>query len=208
MDSNSVENMLVIVLCAALILAAIIDFWKRKVPNWLTFPLILSGWTLGLLGGPGGFPQVSWELLWASVVLTFAGLGLLLPVYAIGGMGEGDVKMQMGFGAWLGALYGMQDGFWILLAGFCVGVVAGGVIAIGQMLWRADLKQNLANFYSILSDLKTAGSFEEVNKRAAERKPHLQLLPYGVPLCIGFVFILSFRQEALETMQRFIGTGA
>src|SRR6266496_3627256 len=41
--------------------AAIIDWWKFKVPNKLTFPLILSGWLLGLannLGleaGDGGF---------------------------------------------------------------------------------------------------------------------------------------------------------
>ena len=35
--------------CAAMIVAAVIDGWKLKVPNWLTFPLILSGWGLGLL---------------------------------------------------------------------------------------------------------------------------------------------------------------
>ncbi len=208
MDSISVENVLVIVLCAALVVAAAIDFWKLKVPNWLTFPLILSGWGLGLLGGPQAFPELSWQLLGASVALTFVGCALLLPLYMIGGMGAGDVKMQMGFGAWLGALFGWRDGFWILLCGFCVGAVVGGVIAVGQMLWRGELKQNLANAYSILSDLKTSASVHEVAERAAERKPHLQLLPYGVPLCIGFVFILGFRQEVLETVQRFIGVGA
>ena len=35
--------------CAAMIVAAVIDGWKLKVPNWLTFPLVLSGWLLGLL---------------------------------------------------------------------------------------------------------------------------------------------------------------
>ena len=34
---------------AAMIVAAVIDGWKLKVPNWLTFPLVLSGWALGLL---------------------------------------------------------------------------------------------------------------------------------------------------------------
>ena len=36
-------------ICVAMIVAAIIDGWKLKVPNWLTFPIILSGWTLGIL---------------------------------------------------------------------------------------------------------------------------------------------------------------
>ena len=39
--------------CAAMIVAAVIDGWKLKVPNWLTFPLILSGWLLGLLHNRG-----------------------------------------------------------------------------------------------------------------------------------------------------------
>jgi prepilin peptidase CpaA len=208
MNSTSVENMLVIILCAALVLAAVIDFWKLKVPNWLTFSLILTGWGLALLGGPEEFPLLSFGRFGASVTLTLVGFGLLLPVYMIGGMGAGDVKMQMGFGAWVGALYGLQEGFWILLAGFCLGAVVGGVIALGQMLWRGRLQQNWLNLNSILSDLRTAGSVHEVAERAAQRKPHLQLLPYGVPLCIGFVFILTFRQEVLDTIQRFVGTGA
>ena len=44
------ENWPVLVVCAGMIAAAIIDWWKFKgVPNNLTFPLILSGWLLGLL---------------------------------------------------------------------------------------------------------------------------------------------------------------
>ena len=40
-------------ICAAMIVAAVIDGWKLKVPNWLTFPLILSGWGLGALHNCG-----------------------------------------------------------------------------------------------------------------------------------------------------------
>src|SRR5437764_1000376 len=31
-----------------MVLAAVIDGWAFKVPNWLTLPLVLSGWFLGL----------------------------------------------------------------------------------------------------------------------------------------------------------------
>ena len=36
-------------ICAAMMASAVIDWWKFKVPNWLTFPIILSGWVVGLL---------------------------------------------------------------------------------------------------------------------------------------------------------------
>ena len=91
----------VLVISFGMILAAVIDGWKFKVPNWLTLSLVLSGWLLGLLhdcgvavdAGSGGFGS--------SLIGTAVGFFLLFPVLSIGGMGQGDVKMQMGFGAWL-----------------------------------------------------------------------------------------------------------
>ena len=35
------------VICAGMLAAAVIDWWKFKVPNKLTFPLIISGWAPG-----------------------------------------------------------------------------------------------------------------------------------------------------------------
>src|SRR5262245_23837225 len=94
-------------LCAAMIVAAVIDGWKLKVPNWLTFPLILSGWGLGLLNNFDLLRDAGFEGgVGAALLGTLLGFLLLFPVYAIGGMGAGDVKMQMGFGAWVGAFYG------------------------------------------------------------------------------------------------------
>src|SRR4051794_40790631 len=43
----------VVLLCLGMILAAVIDGWMFKVPNWLTLPLILSGWGIGLLHNLG-----------------------------------------------------------------------------------------------------------------------------------------------------------
>src|SRR5271169_5352689 len=99
------------VICVGMIAAAVIDWWKFKVPNKLTFPLILSGWLLGLLnnfdlvtnGGVGGIGD--------ALLGTLVAMALLLPIYSIGGMGAGDVKMTMGFGSWIGAFYGAA-GLW------------------------------------------------------------------------------------------------
>src|SRR5262245_28846157 len=89
-------------ICVAMIAAAIIDGWKLKVPNWLTFPLILSGWALGAFHSFGWLDGTGEGGFGASLAGTFLGFILLYPIHAIGGMGAGDVKMQMGFGAWVG----------------------------------------------------------------------------------------------------------
>src|SRR5215813_3103624 len=102
------ENWPVVVVCIGMLAAAIIDWWKFKVPNKLTFPLIISGWILGLANncgleaGEGG--------IGSALFGTALGFALLIPVYAIGGMGAGDVKMTMGFGSWIGAFYGVSTG--------------------------------------------------------------------------------------------------
>src|SRR5205085_4997935 len=119
----------------AMCLAAFIDGWKLKVPNWLTFPLVFSGWLYGLtldlgLNGPG---QGS---IGAALAGTALGFALLFPVYAIGGMGAGDVKMQMGFGSWVGATFGLWPGLVTIFWAFCLAVLIGGVLALAMMLVR------------------------------------------------------------------------
>ena len=102
MDAAHIERMLaenwhVWLVTVTLIVAAVIDGLKLKVPNWITFPMILSGWVYSTVA-------FGWEGLAASLLGTAVGLGLLLPAYAIGGMGAGDVKLLAGVGAWMGAI--------------------------------------------------------------------------------------------------------
>jgi prepilin peptidase CpaA len=180
--------------CAAMIVAAVIDGWKLKVPNWLTFPLVLSGWTLGLLHNFGVLEGTGNGGIGASLAGSALGFVLLFPVYAIGGMGAGDVKMQMGFGAWIGAFYGFggyggsPGALTIVWWAFALAVLIGGVLAVIMIMVRGQYRRNLLNTKSILGDL--AGGVGNAAGKAAERKPRMHLLPYGIPLCLGFVSYL------------------
>ena len=184
-------------ICVAMIVAAAIDGWKLKVPNWLTFPLILSGWLLGVLHNFQALPESTGVGgIGAALAGTFLGMALLYPVYLIGGMGAGDVKMQMGFGSWIGAFYGLaasetQPGaLSIIFWAFSIAVIVGGVIAAGMILVRGQYRRNLENTRAILGDLVSAKGVGDVADKAKERKPRMHLLPYGIPLCIGFVAYL------------------
>src|SRR5580698_3758715 len=95
-QESIVENWNVWLVTVTLIVAAVIDGLKLKVPNWITFPMILSGWVYSTAA-------FGWNGLADSLLGTVVGLGLLLPAYAIGGMGAGDVKLLAGVGAWVWA---------------------------------------------------------------------------------------------------------
>jgi len=106
-------------------------------------------------------------------------------------MGAGDVKMQMGFGSWVGAYYSFGQAQWIVLIAFCWGAIIGGIIAFFMILFRKQFATNLLNTREILSDLTTK-SVDEADQKAAARKPRMHLLPYGIPLCLGFLGYLAY----------------
>ncbi len=155
-----------------LVIAAVIDGWKLKVPNWVTFPMILSGWVYSL-----GFH--GWEGLGWSMVGTLVGLGLLLPAYAIGGMGAGDVKLLAGVGAWV---WGTTTFY-----AFCVSAIVGGVIALGMVLYRNRWRHHQGQFLGILTEILVIRDPNQLSAIAAQRKSSMMLLPYGIPIAIGTI---------------------
>ena len=188
----SLGNWPLLFISLAMIVAAVIDGWKLKVPNWLTFPLIVSGWALGLLHNLGLLLGAGEGGLGAALAGTAMGFALLLPIYAIGGMGAGDVKMQMGFGSWVGAFFGTSLGVQVILYAFCAAVLIGGVMALCMIVLRGQLGRNWMNTREILGDLVTQPGIGAIADNAAKRKRRLHLLPYGIPLCLGFVGYLVF----------------
>jgi len=155
-----------------LVVAAVIDGMKLKVPNWLTLPMIASGWIFNL--AVGGWAGLGW-----SLVGTAVGLGLLLPAYAIGGMGAGDVKLLAGVGAWVLA----ETTFY----SFCWSAVIGGIIAVVMIVARRSFRKHRDQFLMIYSEIMTIGNPTELSAIAAERKSSMLLLPYGIPIAIGTI---------------------
>lgn len=174
MDWNSIltDHWQVKLVSALLIWAAWIDGRQLRVPNWLTFPMILAGLVYGGISG-------GWEGLGHSCVGMLVGLACLLPLYAVGGMGAGDVKLMAGMGAWVGATT-----TWYA---FCVSVVVGAVMAVIMAAYRGRLQHHTNNFFIIAREWMTVKDPRKLAEIAAERKPTMLLLPYGIPICIGSI---------------------
>ncbi|RMG01768.1 MAG: prepilin peptidase [Planctomycetota bacterium] len=160
-----------------LVVAAWIDGRQLKVPNWITFPLIVSGWVAS--GVMFGWSGLGWSLLGTAV-----GLGLLLPAYAIGGMGAGDVKLLAGVGAWVG----MTHTLWA----FAISAIVGAVLAVIMVLAKGKWRHHQNQFFGILMEIFYIRDPEKLAAIAAERKPRMMLLPYGIPIAIGTIAYFAF----------------
>lgn len=178
------QNWTVWLVTVTLIVAAVIDGWMLKVPNWLTYPMIFSGWVYS-------FTTFGWIGLAFSILATIAGLALLLPLYSVGGMGAGDVKLLAGVGAWIGT-HGHPDNYWggliVMVYAFCATAIIGGAISIAMVVWRGEWTKHRTQFFTILSEFATIRDPNRLATIAAERKSSMLLLPYGIPIAIGTIF--------------------
>lgn len=107
------------------------------------------------------------------------GLGTLLPAYAIGGIGTGDVKLLAGVGAWVCG----TDTFYA----FCVSAIVGGVVALVMVLVRKNWRHHYSQFQTIVNEIMVIQDPNELAAIAAERKSSMLLLPYGIPIAIGTI---------------------
>lgn len=166
-----------------LIVAAWIDGKQLKVPNWITYPMALSGLVYhSCVTGWGQWNDGGFS---GSFVAMWMGLFSLLWIYALGGMGAGDVKLMAGMGAWLANAGQVWDAF-------VVSVFVGAAMGL-FMAWRSGrLAHHYNNFLLIVNEWMTIRDPRELSRIAAERKPSMRLLPYGIPICIGSIAYFAY----------------
>ena len=157
-------------------IAVVFDLRTRRIPNVLTFGAALAAFAAHAWAG--GIPGVLW-----SVAGWLVGAALFFPVFALGGMGAGDVKL---LGA-MGALLGPRAAVWVcLFTG-----IAGGVLGVVVALASGYLSRAVANVYGLLMFWRVSG---------VRPAPDLVLethkgprLAYAVPVFAGLVMTIWLR---------------
>lgn len=164
-------------LAIMMVAAAIIDGRELRVPNRLTYPLALAG--LAASAAFGGFSGLLGGL--EGLIL---GLALLIPLYAIGGMGAGDVKLLAAAGAWVGP--------WHIVWAFVATGIVGGLMAAVMIARSGAASKHRAQFVSIAGEIAAIRDPSTLSAIAAERKPRMLLLPYGIPMAVGSIAYFAY----------------
>ena len=161
-----------------LTVAAVIDWRFRRIPNWLTFTLVLSGVAQSLMPQALVTPGNAICGLLAGFVLTF-------PLYALGAVGGGDVKLVAGIGAWFGPQ--------AALAVFCVEAVVGMVMALAQAARQGKTRLLLKNSALVAVNLAHVADVgvEHVRRTGQACRSIDRPLPYAVPVTVSVMILLA-----------------
>ena len=92
----------------------------------------------------------------------------------------------------LGPFSASPRGCGSIVYAFCAGTIVGGVIALAMIVLRGNYKQNAFHVKEIVGDMFSAQGVGDIAARAQRRRPRWHRLPYGVPLCIGFLGYLLY----------------
>ncbi len=143
--------------------------WHR-IPNWLTFAMMVFGLGAGLLEG-------DWAGARDALVGLAVGGGVFLPFCLMGALGGGDMKLMAGVGAMVG---------WpLVLPALAQTCLAGGILAVVAMVWHGRVWSTLANVGRAL-----------LGSRAPRRGKGLRRLPtvpYGLAIAAGSLFAVFWR---------------
>jgi prepilin peptidase CpaA len=175
-----VPNLITIALLIVLALAVSKDTQAQRIPNWLTGAGALTGLVLQAMSGGMSAALVSLGGL-------ALGIALLLPFYALRGMGAGDVKLM---GA-VGSFVGMK----------AVVLAAGTTLIIGAVLGLALVACRILS-RSGFGLKRAAAPFSPTSSQSAAsiRK---EKFPYAIAIAGGSVVALA-DLGSLHTLAGFI----
>jgi prepilin peptidase CpaA len=153
--------------------ACVRDVRTRRIPNALTFGAMAAA--LLFHAATGG-----WSALSSSLLGWVLGAALFFPIFALRGMGAGDVKLLAAVGAWLGP----SDVFRVAL----VTAVAGGILAVLVALLHGYLTTACRNLWTLFMHWRVVGPrpLPTVTLEGS-RGPRLA---YAIPIAIGTVVTL------------------
>ena len=159
-----------------LALACVTDLRTRRIPNVLTFSAAAGAVLFHL--ATGGWQAAGW-----SIVGLVLGASLFLPMFALRGMGAGDVKLLAAVGAWLGPGQ-------VAIVALATSLV-GGVMAVVVALAYGYLRKALTNLYLLLAHWRVMG-VSPLPAVTLERASGPRLA-YAFPIAIGTVVTLCLK---------------
>jgi len=161
---------------AVALAACVTDLRTRRIPNVLTF---------GAAAGACGYhlAATGWSGLGWAAAGWIVGLLIFLPLFALRGMGGGDVKLVAALGAWLG------PGLTVWLCLFTA--LAGGPIAVIVALSKGYLGRAVGNVWGLLMFWRVAGV--QPHPALTLDSPGAPRLPYAVPIATGLLVTLWLR---------------
>jgi prepilin peptidase CpaA len=165
-------------LLAMLLAATVTDVRARRIPNWLTFSMMIAGLAQS-------FCSIRTVGPLASSTGLIVGFALSFLLFVIGAMCAGDVKIMAGVGAWVGPMP--------VVAVFAITQVIGMVIVLAQAVYQGRLRTLLTNTTVLtinLIHLQDVG-IDHARATGQSHRSLDQYLPFAVPVLLALLVMLA-----------------
>jgi prepilin peptidase CpaA len=162
-----------VLLTVVLVIAAVTDWRRGKVYNWVTYPAIVAGLALWMISGgwTGGWDGALKAGGQAGLVMLVAAIPTAL-MFSLGALGGGDVKLMAAIGA-IGA------SFDLVLTTIVIAIIVGFVMAVFLMFRHRVARRTMQRLWGAV-----LGAFARVKP---EFPPDSPVVPWGVALKVGGV---------------------
>lgn len=166
---DNFRTAVVLILIVLLTAAVATDLKSHRIPNLLLWPALSLAFMLHMTsGGIDGLIVAT-----GGLALGFA---MLLPLYSIGGMGAGDIKLLSIVGSFLGP--------WGALVAGVATMIAGAVFGIAFIVWRCIRpKIELREVQAIGPLSRQTGSV--ISLRSANGRKPVTYIPYAPAIAAG-----------------------
>lgn len=159
------------------------DLARNRIPNLLNALALAGALSLGVLASG-----------WSGAANALAGVavggGIFIPLYLLGGMGAGDVKLMAAAGAFLGPSGALMAAVSSL--------IAGGALGLGLLAWRLVGRRSMVE-QLLAGDAGSTGGF-----RATLHGARKERFPYAVAIATG-VAVSVYLQGSLAGLYAALG---
>jgi prepilin peptidase CpaA len=186
----TLKSVNVTILLMLLIISIYFDLKERRIPNFLTFPVILWGLISACI-----FSGLDGAIFNGSGFLV--GLAVFFIPFAFGAIGAGDVKLMAAIGALMGYKFVLNTAV--------ITAVAGGIIVVVNSLINGTLYRVLKNIsmfivkgilfiaYKAFMNVNLYNKYKSINLQLS--KQDKKYIPYAVAIGVGAVIVLSGQLE-------------
>ena len=179
---------LVFFLGLGLTIATINDFKTGKIPNLLTFPMMLCGIMHHVV-------MSGWNGFGFSLGGLVVGLCIFLFPYVVGAMGAGDTKLMAAAGAILGPKGTIIAAVLAVLLGLVYAVVL-------LLIYRDYARSFLSRSGMTIKTLFRTGQFIPVPPDKDEKQP---VLRFALPIALGTFLYAYLKVSGSDLIQHLLG---
>ena len=175
-------------LAIAMLIAVAWDLKKQKIPNLITFPLMLFGLFYHTINS-------SISGLGFSFLGLLVGIAIFIIPYILGGMGAGDAKLMGGAGAVLGAKGVFIAGIFSIFTGFIYAII---LLVIYSKYGISFIKRST----SAVRTFFFTRQWIYIPPESEEKRP---TLCYALPIALGTLIYIYLKATGSTLIQDLLG---